>query len=39
MENKDITTFDEHLDQQYGITGSAKRTQFELKQRHLLLGS
>ena len=29
--NKNITTFEEHLDKQYGLIGSLNRTEFEIK--------
>ena len=34
-ENKDITTFDQHLDKRYGKTGSEKRTVGKGKRCHL----
>ncbi len=37
--NKNITTFDEHLDKQYGKRGSAKRTEFEIKAKAFLIGA
>lgn len=36
--NKDITTFDEHLDKQYGKIGSIKRTEFEIKAKAFAIG-
>jgi len=36
--NKDITTFDEHLEKQYGKRGTATRTEFEIKARAFLIG-
>ena len=36
--NKNITTFDEHLDKQYGKRGSSKRTEFEIKAKAFLIG-
>ncbi len=35
---KDIITFDEHLNKQYGKRGSAKRTEFEIKAKAFLIG-
>src|SRR5579872_2957689 len=35
---KNITTFDEHLDKQYGKRGTAKRTEFEIKAKAFLIG-
>ena len=35
---KNITTFDEHLDQRYGIIGSLKRTEFEIKAKAFAIG-
>ena len=35
--NKNITTFDEHLDRRYGKVGTKKGSLLKLKQRHLLL--
>ena len=35
---KNITTFDEHLDQRYGKTGSKKRTEFEIKAKAFAIG-
>jgi DNA-binding XRE family transcriptional regulator len=35
---KDITTFDEHLDQRYGKIGTVKRTDFELKAKAFAIG-
>lgn len=35
--NKDITTFDEHLEKQYGKRGTATRTEFEIKARAFLI--
>jgi len=36
--NKDITTFDEHLEQRYGTIGSEKRTEFEIKAKAFAIG-
>ena len=36
--NKDITTFDEHLDNRYGPIGSEKRTEFEIKAKAFAIG-
>jgi len=35
---KNTTTFDEHLDQRYGRTGSKKRTEFEIKAKAFAIG-
>ena len=35
---KDITTFDEHLDQRYGKIGTEKRTEFEIKAKAFSIG-
>lgn len=35
---KDITTFDEHLDSRYGIIGTEKRTEFEIKAKAFAIG-
>jgi len=35
---KDITTFDEHLDKRYGLIGSEKRTEFEIKAKAFAIG-
>ena len=35
---KDITTFDEHLDQRYGKIGTDKRTDFEIKAKSFAIG-
>ncbi len=35
---KSITTFDEHLDKQYGKIGSLKRTEFEIKAKAFAIG-
>lgn len=36
--NKDITTFENHLDKQYGETGSVERTNFEIKAKAFAIG-
>ncbi len=36
--NKNITTFDEHLNKQYGKIGTAKRTEFEIKAKAFAIG-
>jgi len=33
-----ITTYDEHLDKQYGRIGTAKRTEFEIKAKAFAIG-
>lgn len=38
IKNKNITTFDEHLDKQYGKIGTAKRTEFEIKAKAFAIG-
>jgi len=39
MKNKkNITTFDEHLDNRYGLIGSKKRTEFEIKAKAFAIG-
>ncbi|CAN5402036.1 helix-turn-helix transcriptional regulator [soil metagenome] len=35
---KNITTFDEHLDKRYGLIGSKKRTNFEIKAKAFAIG-
>jgi len=35
---KDITTFDEHLDQRYGKVGTVKRIDFEIKAKAFAIG-
>jgi ribosome-binding protein aMBF1 (putative translation factor) len=35
---KDITTFDEHLDQRYGKIGTERRTDFEIKAKAFAIG-
>jgi len=36
--NKNITTFNEHLDERYGPIGSIKRTEFEIKAKAFAIG-
>jgi ribosome-binding protein aMBF1 (putative translation factor) len=36
--DKNITTFEEHLDKRYGKTGSNKRTEFEIKAKAFAIG-
>ena len=35
---KEITTFDEHLDEEYGAIGTEKRTLFEIKAKAFAIG-
>lgn len=35
---KKIISFDEHLDQRYGITGTKTRTEFEIKAKAFAIG-
>ena len=35
---KEITTFDEHLDKEYGEIGSKRRTDFEIKAKAFAIG-
>ena len=35
---KDITTFDEHIDKEYGKIGSKRRTDFEIKAKAFAIG-
>ncbi len=35
---KNITTFNEHLDQRYGMIGTLKRTEFEMKAKAFAIG-
>lgn len=35
---KNLTTFDEHLDQRYGGIGTEKRTEFEIKAKAFAIG-
>ena len=36
--NKNITTFDEHLDKMYGKIGTKKRTDFDIKAKAFAIG-
>lgn len=36
--NKNITTFDEHLENRYGKIGAVKRTEFEIKAKAFAIG-
>jgi len=36
--NKNITTFEEHLDKQYSKLGTKKRTDFEIKAKAFAIG-
>ena len=36
--NKSITTFEQHLDKQYGKIGTIKRTNFEIKAKSFAIG-
>ena len=36
--NKNLTSFNEHLDEQYGKRGTATRTEFEIKAKAFLIG-
>lgn len=38
MENKELKTFDNHLDQRYGMIGTVKRTEFEIKAKAFAIG-
>lgn len=38
MENKNITTFESHLDKQYGKAGSLERSNFEIKAKAFAIG-
>jgi ribosome-binding protein aMBF1 (putative translation factor) len=38
QQNKNITTFDEHLDNRYGKIGTSKRTDFEIKAKAFAIG-
>jgi ribosome-binding protein aMBF1 (putative translation factor) len=38
QKSKSITTFDEHLDKQYGKIGTSKRTDFEIKAKAFAIG-
>lgn len=35
---KNLTTFEEHLDEQYGKIGTKKRTEFEIKAKSFAIG-
>jgi HTH-type transcriptional regulator/antitoxin HipB len=35
---KNVTTFDEHLNERYGERGTVKRTEFEIKAKAFLIG-
>jgi len=36
--NKNIKTFNEHLDKRYGVTGTKERTDFEIKAKSFAIG-
>jgi ribosome-binding protein aMBF1 (putative translation factor) len=36
--NKNVKTFDQHLENQYGKIGTAKRTEFEIKAKAFAIG-
>jgi hypothetical protein len=36
--NKNLKTFTEHLDKRYGIIGTKKRTDFEIKAKSFAIG-
>jgi ribosome-binding protein aMBF1 (putative translation factor) len=38
MENKHLTSFDEHLEKRYGKIGTEKRTDFEIKAKAFAIG-
>ncbi len=38
MENKNLKSFDQHLDERYGKTGSMQRTEFEIKAKAFATG-
>jgi len=38
MENKNLKSFDQHLDERYGKTGSMQRTDFEIKAKAFAIG-
>jgi ribosome-binding protein aMBF1 (putative translation factor) len=38
QKSKTITTFDEHLDKRYGQSGTATRTEFEIKAKAFAIG-
>lgn len=38
IKKKNLTTFEEHLDKQYGKIGTGKRTEFEIKAKSFAIG-
>ena len=36
--NKNITTFNQHLDERYGVAGTKQRTEFEIKAKAFAIG-
>ncbi len=38
MENKNLKSFDQHLDERYGKTGSMQRIEFEIKAKAFTIG-
>lgn len=38
MENKNLKTFDQHLDERYGKAGSVRRVEFEIKAKAFAIG-
>lgn len=38
MENKNLKSFDQHLDERYGKTGSVQRVEFEIKAKAFAIG-
>lgn len=38
MEIRNIKTFDQHLEERYGKTGTEKRTEFEIKAKSFTIG-
>lgn len=38
MKDKELKTFDQHLDERYGKSGSAKRVEFEFKAKAFAIG-
>ena len=38
MKDKEITTFDEHLDERYGKIGTEKRVDFEIRAKAFAIG-
>ncbi len=38
MENKNLKSFDQHLDERYGKLGSMQRTEFEIKAKAFAIG-